>query len=281
MAVSPEILGPTIETECRSQDPIPDALSANSAKDCFRYAPQSPYQYPFQPLQSSTTKSLSKDKVQMSHITLIRHGQANSTARDEASYDRLSPLGRQQSMWLGEYFRRQKLHHARLYTGTLQRHVETADAMDTGLEPVRDARLNELEYFTLANAMQDQHGLAVPTEREGFIAHLPQVFLAWQQGRIDGVPETFEAFETRVRDALSDIEKGEGPALVITSGGLISMAMRHVLQLDVQGMAKMALAIFNTSQHRLFPVAGSLMPVTFNAVPHLEDPDRHYAQTHL
>ena len=29
----------------------------------------------------------------MSYITLVRHGQANTAARDEHSYDRLSPLG--------------------------------------------------------------------------------------------------------------------------------------------------------------------------------------------
>ena len=217
----------------------------------------------------------------MSHITLIRHGQANSAARDERSYDRLSALGRQQSVWLGDYLRRQNLHHARLYTGTLNRHIETADAMAMGLEPSRDPRLNELEYFTLANAMETQHGLVMPTEREAFVAHLPQVFAAWQQGRIEGAPETFDAFETRVRDALHDIGQGQGPALVVTSGGLISMAMRHVLNLDIDGMAKMALAIFNTSQHRLFPLGGTLLPTMFNAVPHLEEPDRHYAQTHL
>lgn len=28
----------------------------------------------------------------MSHITLIRHGQANTAARDEFAYDRLNPV---------------------------------------------------------------------------------------------------------------------------------------------------------------------------------------------
>ena len=66
----------------------------------------------------------------MSHITLIRHGQANSTATDEAGYDRLSDLGHQQSSWLGAYLKDQNQHHVRLYTGTLRRHVETAASMD-------------------------------------------------------------------------------------------------------------------------------------------------------
>ncbi len=57
----------------------------------------------------------------MSEITLVRHGQANTEARDEAEYDRLSPLGHQQSRWLGAHLRTQNQHHTRLYTGTLWR----------------------------------------------------------------------------------------------------------------------------------------------------------------
>ena len=69
----------------------------------------------------------------MSHITLIRHGQANTHATDEASYDQLSALGRQQSAWLGDHMRATHQHHTRLYTGTLKRHRQTAEAMNTGL----------------------------------------------------------------------------------------------------------------------------------------------------
>ena len=67
----------------------------------------------------------------------------------------------------------------------------------------------------------------------------------------------------------------------MTSGGLISNVMRQHLRLDIQGMAALALAIMNTSLHRLFPVGGHWSPVMFNAVPHLEPPERHHAQTHV
>lgn len=217
----------------------------------------------------------------MSHITLIRHGQANSGAQDEASYDKLSALGHQQSAWLGAHLRSRNQHHVRLYTGTLKRHIETAYAMETGLEPTRDARLNELEYLTLARALEEEHGIPFPTDQIGFTTHLPQVFAYWQDDKIAGAPERFSDFEERVGAALAEIADGDGPALVVTSGGLISMAMRQVLRLDITAMAQMALAIYNTSQHRLFPIGGTLSPTMFNAIPHLEDPDRHYAQTHV
>ena len=47
--------------------------------------------------------------MSMPHITLVRHGQANSDAKDEDGYDKLSDLGHQQARWLGEHFD----HHRR------------------------------------------------------------------------------------------------------------------------------------------------------------------------
>ena len=217
----------------------------------------------------------------MSHITLIRHGQANSDAKDEASYDRLSPLGHQQAAWLGQHLRHTHQHHTHLYTGTLRRHIETSTAMETGLTAIQDARLNELEYFTLAGALEAEHGIPVPTDNAHFTAHLPRVFAAWQDGILEGAPETFQAFETRVQDALAEISAKPGPALVVTSGGLISMAMRQHMGLGIQAMANVALAIMNSSIHRLYPIGGIWAPVLFNAIPHLETPDRHHAQTHV
>ncbi|WP_027257194.1 MULTISPECIES: histidine phosphatase family protein [Leisingera] len=216
----------------------------------------------------------------MSHITLIRHGQANTGARDEASYDRLSDLGHQQAAWLGDHLRASGSHHPRVYCGTLTRHIETAASMGFAA-PAQDERLNEMEYFTLAEAMRDQHGLPIPEEREGFVEHLPKVFAAWAASDIAEPYESWEAFETRTRQALDDIAAGDGPALVVTSGGLISMALRQAMGLDTAAMARAALAIMNTSMHRLFPIGGHWSPVLFNAVPHLEAPDRHFAQTHL
>ncbi len=216
----------------------------------------------------------------MSHITLVRHGQANTEARDEHSYDKLSDLGHQQARWLGAHLTETRAHHPRVYCGTLVRHVETANSM--GLKnPVQDARLNEIEYFALAQMFQDQHGVPIPRDREGFVAHLPRTFNAWAKGEIKDAPETFEEFEARVSDALRDIGTEGGPAIVVTSGGLISMIVRQAMGLDIPAMARVALAIMNTSMHRFYPIGTHLSPVLFNAVPHLEAPDRQFAQTHL
>lgn len=217
----------------------------------------------------------------MSHITLIRHGQANSTAKDEASYDRLSDLGHEQARWLGNHLRASETHHTRLYTGTLRRHRETAAGMATGMEPVEDPRFNELEYFTLATLLEDQHGIPMPQEQSGFTAHLPIVFEHWRAGKLEGPPESWQQFHDRIADALREVGAGHGPALVVTSGGLISMAMAQAMGLGIPAMARVALAIMHTSMHRLFPIGGHWSPVLFNAVPHLDRTDRRHAQTHI
>lgn len=216
----------------------------------------------------------------MSHITLVRHGQANTAARDEVNYDKLSDLGHQQARWLGAHLRDTKAHFPRVYCGTLVRHVETAASM--GLpDPIQDPRLNEIEYFNIAKLFEEQHGEAIPTDREGFVEHLPKTFAAWAKGEIRDTPETFAAFESRVSDALRDIGTDGGPAIVVTSGGLISMVVRQAMGLGIPSMARVALAIMNTSMHRLHPIGAQLSPVLFNAIPHLEAPDRQFAQTHL
>jgi broad specificity phosphatase PhoE len=217
----------------------------------------------------------------MSTITLIRHGQANSTAKDEASYDRLSDLGHEQAKWLGDHLRDTQAHHTRLYTGTLRRHVETAAGMATGLEPVRDARLNELEYFTLGQLLAEQHGVPFPTEQSQFIDHLPMIFQYWKDGKLENAPETYLEFQTRISDALMEIAAGNGPAIVVTSGGLIANIFGQQMDLSIAATARTAIAIFHTSMHQLHPIGDHLSPLLFNATPHLDTPSRSLSKTNI
>ena len=219
----------------------------------------------------------------MSTLTLIRHGQAQTEARDEVSYDSLSDLGHQQARWLGDHLRESHEHFERVYCGTLNRHVQTATSMGaTQYAPImQDERLNELHYFTLATLIEEQHGIAVPSNREDFAGHFPRLLGLWIDGKIEDAPETFDHFEARVRDGLADIGAGKGPALIVTSGGLIAMAMRQTLGLDVGAMALTGMSIMNTSVHRLHPIGAALAMTQFNAVPHLDQPARHFARTHL
>lgn len=214
----------------------------------------------------------------MSEIVLVRHGQAMSHATDDASYDKLSTLGHIQAGWLGSHLRDLDLRFDRVITGSLTRQQETARAMGFEITTL-DPRLDELSYFALAGAMRTEHGIPAPRDATEFAAHLPQVITYWATGRLMGCPEPYDAFAARVTSAIDDITALPGRSLVVTSGGVIGMAIRHALGLDDPGMAKLMLQILNSSMHRLHHVHGSLMLGGFNATPHLDAPDRAHART--
>lgn len=219
----------------------------------------------------------------MPHITLVRHGQANAQAKDEAGYDKLSDLGRQQARWLGEHFDATGERFTRVISGTLNRQVDTARSMGAEVHAplVTDPRLNELHYFTMSQLMKRQYGLAVPENREGYVAHLPQVFGAWERGEIAEAPETYADFSARLDALIDEIVATPGRALLVTSGGVIATILRRVLGLDLMGWSQMALSIMNSSVHRLHVIENRPMLAHFNAIPHLEHRDRQFAQTHL
>jgi broad specificity phosphatase PhoE len=216
----------------------------------------------------------------MSQVTLVRHGQANSASNDEHGYDKLSDLGAQQAAWLGGYFGSIGEQFDRVYSGTLTRHRETADAMGFS-DPVLDERLNEVAYFDLSAKMHEQMGIKPPENRDEFIKHLPLVFTAWREGQIEDTIESYAEFEDRVDDVLHEIAAGKGRALVCTSGGWIAMSIKVAMGLQLNSMARLALTIMNSSVHQMHPVGAGLTLTQFNAVPHLADPERQFAQTFI
>ena len=58
----------------------------------------------------------------MSQLVLIRHGQAAAFTPDS---DRLTELGRRQAQKLGEHFVARGVRFDEVYSGTLQRQIET------------------------------------------------------------------------------------------------------------------------------------------------------------
>ncbi|WP_226780201.1 histidine phosphatase family protein [Oceaniglobus trochenteri] len=219
----------------------------------------------------------------MVEITLVRHGQANSAATDEAGYDRLSDLGRQQAAWLGEHLRDTRQTFDHVICGTLNRQHDTAKAIASclDLEFSQDARLNELDYYGLATSLRDNHAIPMPRDRDEFLHHMPQLMTAWEAGQLHSELETFAAFEGRVRAIIDHAESLGGRVMLVTSGGLIGMAMRVLLRLEVASYANVLLQINNTSLHRYVKGGNALLLDTFNALPHLERADRFHARTHI
>lgn len=213
----------------------------------------------------------------MGEIILVRHGQANSAATDEESYDRLSDLGHQQARWLGDYLREREATFDKVMSGSLRRHKETAAGLGYA-DPLIDPRLNEMDYFNLGQALQDVHGVPFPGPDE-FASHVPQVMEAWHKAEIMGV-ESFASFEQRVTSVLQEAASPGVRVLCVTSGGVIGMIIRHLLNLDPTRMAHVLLPIMNSSLHRIRVIPQGPILASFNAVPHLDQDDRMHAQTH-
>ncbi|MGB0660481.1 MAG: histidine phosphatase family protein [Mangrovicoccus sp.] len=216
----------------------------------------------------------------MGDVYLVRHGQAQTGATDEAGYDRLSPLGHQQAEWLGAYLRETSDKFDRVICGGMRRQRETAEGLDLGPEIETDPRFKEIDYFTLAREMETRHDLAFPMSAEAFAAHVPPTFEAWQSGELIDAPESFSFFEDRIRQSLFDLAQSEERVLVVTSGGPIAMAMRILLDLGLVPMTRMLLATRNTSVHKVIRGGSRLHLSQFGAVPHLEHPDRAHARTY-
>lgn len=214
----------------------------------------------------------------MTEIILVRHGQANSHATDEESYDKLSDLGHQQARWLGAHMATTNPHFDRVITGTLSRQADTARSMGYEIT-TQDARLNELNYFATARALEDQHGLAAPQSPQEYAAHLPKLMAYWQDDTLADAPETFTAFHDRTSSAIEEACALPGRTLMVTSGGVIGMVLRHVLSLDNGGLSKVMLQTMNSSFSRVEYIHDHLMLGGFNATPHLDLPDRAHART--
>lgn len=212
-------------------------------------------------------------------LILIRHGQANSKAKDEASYDQLSELGHQQAKWLGTYFSETKLPIDHVMCGTLRRHKETAAGLNLPHDVTYDARLNEMRYFDMATELNRQTGLPLPAGPHEFANHLPHVMQAWSEGQLDHVHIPYADFAQQFSDVMAETAKLGGRSVIVTSGGVIAMAMARHLNLGVAKFADLLLPIQNTSLHH-YGVHGDKTYLSgFNALPHLAHPDRASART--
>lgn len=215
----------------------------------------------------------------MGEIVMVRHGQANTGARSEEDYDRLSGLGHIQAGWLGDWLDTHDAGFDLVLSGTMRRHRETAAGMRR--PPAReDARLNEIDYFALARDIEITHGLPQPATSQDFAAHAPQTFAAWHAAEVQGA-EPFEHYETRVREMLQEAAEPGRRVLCVTSGGIIAMALRIALGLDIDRLAQVLLPIYNTSLHRFRVVPEGIFLSAFNAIPHLDPPDRADSRTWL
>jgi broad specificity phosphatase PhoE len=220
---------------------------------------------------------------------MIRHGQA-SFGQD--NYDKLSDRGCAQAELLGKFCRNLGLNLDAWYTGTMQRHLETARHFCKGFagdtEPVPSfsslPEFNEYDPEMVLRAIipeliQEDPGFAKDVEnmfadKRSFQFVFEKAILRWVSGESDtpGLM-TWEAYAGDVARGIRRImaEHGRGKTIALfTSGGPISAAAQFALSLSNTAALQLGWQIINSSVTRFKFTADRIMMMTFNEHSHLE-----------
>lgn len=216
----------------------------------------------------------------MADIYLVRHGQASFGSAD---YDQLSPLGEQQSLWLGAYFAARDIQFDAVITGTQRRHQQTAQGIMRGagieLPQQQDAGLNEYDFAAIYRALGEDTS-APPSDpaekRRYFYRRLKQALQLWASNQLTGpLPETWSDFQQRVAAARTAIQRSEGKRLlVVSSGGTMGIFVQQILEAPDHAAIELNLQIRNTGVCQLYFNPHAMRMTSFNTVPHLDHPDR-------
>ena len=225
----------------------------------------------------------------MALVFLARHGQASFGTAD---YDRLSDLGRQQSRWLGEYFSGRGLNFTRVVAGTLRRQRETARELLAAMKsatPIEEhAGLDEYHGEALYAAHTEGRN-PLDHQRDDYRDYwrtMKAGMHRWAAGELAGVPESWAQFGERTRAALATASAGlkrDDCALLVSSGGAISRAMVDILGAPGSTGVEFNLQFRNAGFCELIVAASGARQayrlVAFNAIPHLDTPERRQSIT--
>jgi broad specificity phosphatase PhoE len=233
----------------------------------------------------------------MSHLFLVRHGQASFL---EPDYDKLSAKGELQCRLLGDYWVGHQVIYDRVYTGPKVRQRETARIVGqayrkAGLPWPEPVVLSAFDEFQAEAVMQ--HSLPVLVESDEHVRTLHQAFQEagdkerrfktfqrvfevvvskWARGELatDGI-ERWPEFCARVQQGLGTLtqngSRGQRIA-VFSSGGPVGVAMQKALGLSTEATLRSAWMVRNCAYTEFLFSAGRFTLNSYNACPHLVDP---------
>jgi broad specificity phosphatase PhoE len=211
----------------------------------------------------------------MGTLYLVRHGQASFGADN---YDQLSALGTRQCQQLGRYFASKGRRFDTVISGTLQRQIQSQQAIASGLgqtsEALRLPGLNEYDSHAVISAVHPQP-LAKPDTPELYRHHfrvLRQGLTAWMAGqtRPVGMP-AYADFVAGVAAAMDHVRSQcEGEVLMVSSGGPIATAVGLVLGVAPAVTIDLNMRIRNSAvtEFHFNPKRHAL--ATYNTLPHLD-----------
>ena len=208
-------------------------------------------------------------------LYLVRHGQASFGADN---YDQLSDLGQRQCLQLGRYFASKGRRFEAVISGTLQRQIQSQQAIAAGLgqatEALRLPGLNEYDSHAVISAVHPQP-LAKPSTPELYRHHfrlLRQGLAAWMAGQTQpvGMP-SYTDFVAGVAAAMDHVRSQcEGDVLMVSSGGPIATAVGGVLGVAPEVTVELNMRIRNSAvtEFHFNPKRHAL--VSYNTLPHLD-----------
>ena len=232
----------------------------------------------------------------MSHIILVRHGQASFLEQD---YDKLCANGEAQSRLLGEYWSRRGVVFDRAYSGPRVRQMETARIVTesyrgTGLGFPETVVMSEFDEYAaeavlrqcLPRLLQQNGGInqlhrayedsiESGDRRKTFQKLFEAVIGKWVAGEIVAVGvETWDEFFLRVERGLAQVVRetpSAASAVIFTSAGPIGAAMRRALHLSAEDTLQLTWMSRNASFSAFLASGERFTLSTFNAYPHLDE----------
>ena len=222
----------------------------------------------------------------MPYLYLVRHAQPDFAGH----YDSVTALGLRQSAWLGQHFAARGLRFARVASGSLQRQVHTLETMLAQLPdapaPLQDPRFNEYDAASVLSAFAggDEQALRASGDRRAYFTAVRSALQAWSRRESTSAgDESWHDFGARVSaaaDAICADLEPSAAVLVVTSGGVIGRLVAEALGAGAEAAIQLNLQTRNTGVTEMVRGRSVARVVAFNAVPHLEQPDRAGAITH-
>lgn len=232
----------------------------------------------------------------MGKLIFVRHGQASFLSDN---YDNLSDMGRRQCRQLGEYWVRHDVRIDRVYYGPRVRHRQSAEEAaaafaEAGREFPEAVMLPELDEFAWGELMAHARGPLAKTDphfgafQRAFEESddpdikfravqniIERICLLWATDRIQlDTVEPWPDFAARVVRAI-DIMTGDGGGnvAIFTSGGTVSAALRHALQLEPVKSLELIWTLRNGAITEFLHSNGRFNLGCFNEASHLPTPE--------
>lgn len=220
----------------------------------------------------------------MGVIYVVRHGQA---AFGTEHYDQLTEIGFTQARLLGAHFGRRKITFDAVFTGTLRRQIETADAL-LATHPELDASaraimpgLDEYKPEAILQAFTGEFPApfsAGAARRDPVVIRehfrlLREALLAWAEDRTQPTGMMpFKEFQDGAVGALLEARQRypNGHVLVVSSGGAIGAMVAQGLNAPPATAVELNLRIRNSSLTEYASTPRRHHLLSFNGLPHLE-----------